>query len=138
MSSTLTVISPSTPAVVEAQNRLDLQEHEDGSLAGHFKVGAETAAHLLPLLSPLTKPQPGDDRTLSERQGDALAEVIRLAADSGQAPIEGGERPHIAVTVSLKTLQTGIGKAPRRWPVVDSRAGPPPGLRCRNCPDRPG
>jgi hypothetical protein len=102
---------PVDRTVVEAQNKLDLQEHEDGSLSGHFTVGAETTAHLLPLLSPLTKPQPSDDRTLSERQGDALAEVIRLAADSGNAPVEGGERPHIAVTVSLETLQTGIGHA---------------------------
>jgi uncharacterized protein DUF222/HNH endonuclease len=102
---------PDDRAVTEIQNRLDLQEHEDGSLSGHFTLGAESAAHLLPLLSPLTKPQPGDDRTLTERQGDALAEVIRLAADSGNAPIEGGERPHIAVTVSLDTLRTGIGRA---------------------------
>jgi hypothetical protein len=59
----------------------------------------------------LTAPQPGDHRTLPERQGDALAEIVRLAADAGTAPIEGGERPHIAVTVSLDTLQTGIGAA---------------------------
>ncbi|TDP94942.1 uncharacterized protein DUF222 [Labedaea rhizosphaerae] len=102
---------PADPTVVEAQNILDLQECEDGSLEGRFTLGAETAAVLRPLLSSLTAPQPGDDRTLVERQGDALAEVIRFAADSGQAPMEGGERPHIAVTVSLETLQTAIGKA---------------------------
>jgi uncharacterized protein DUF222 len=102
---------PGDETVVEAQNQLHLQEREDGSLSGRFELGAETAALLRPLLSPLTKPQPGDDRTLDERQGDALAEVIRLAADAGQAPMEGGERPHIAVTVSLETLQTGIGRA---------------------------
>jgi hypothetical protein len=102
---------PADPTVVEAQNVLDLREHEDGSISGKFTLGAESAALLRPMLSPLTKPQPADDRTLVERQGDALAEVIRLAADAGTAPIEGGERPHIAVTVSLKTLQTGIGRA---------------------------
>jgi hypothetical protein len=102
---------PGDETVVEAQNQLHLQEREDGSLSGRFELGAETAALLRPLLSPLTKPQPGDDRVLSERQGDALAEVIRLAADSGNAPVEGGERPHIAVTVSLETLRTGIGRA---------------------------
>lgn len=102
---------PADPTVTEAQNTLDLKEHEDGSLSGRFELGAESAAVLRPLLSSLTAPQPGDDRTLVERQGDALAEVIRLAADSGQAPMEGGERPHIALTVSLETLRTGIGKA---------------------------
>jgi hypothetical protein len=102
---------PGDSTVVAAQSWLDLREHDDGSLSGSFKLGAETAAHLLPLLSPLTKPQPGDDRTLDERQGDALAEVIRLAADSGNVSMEGGERPHVAVTVSLETLRSGIGKA---------------------------
>jgi hypothetical protein len=98
-------------SVVEAQNQLDIHEHADGSMSGRFKLGAESAAHFKPLLSSLTKPHPGDDRTLTERQGDALAEVIRIAADAGQAPAEGGERPHIAVTVSLETLQSGIGSA---------------------------
>jgi hypothetical protein len=102
---------PADPTVVEAQNELDLRDHEDGSMSGRFTIGAETAAHLRPLLSSLTKPQSGDQRTFIERQGDALAEVIRFAADSGKAPIEGGERPHIAVTVSLETLQTAIGEA---------------------------
>ena len=102
---------PTDPTVVEAQNTLDLQEREDGSVTGRFRLGAESAAVLRSLLSPLAKPQPDDDRTLSERQGDALAEVIGMAADSGKAPAEGGERPHIAVTVSLETLQTAIGRA---------------------------
>src|ERR1041384_4627602 len=99
-------------SVVEAQNQLDIRENADGSLSGRFKLGAESAAHFKPLLSSLTKPHPGDDRTLVERQGDALAEVIRIAADAGKARAEGGERPHIAVTVSLETLQSGIGTAP--------------------------
>src|SRR5689334_6063599 len=81
---------PVDPTAVEAQNQLDLREHADGSVSGRFELGAETAAVLRPLLSSLTAPQPGDDRTLIERQGDALAEVIRFAADSGKAPAEGG------------------------------------------------
>ncbi len=102
---------PADASVVEGQNELDLRHHEDGSLTGRFHLGAESAALVKTLLSPLTTPRPGDDRTLVERQGDALAEIIGFAADSGKAPMEGGERPHIAVTVSLETLQTGIGTA---------------------------
>ncbi|TDQ00352.1 HNH endonuclease [Labedaea rhizosphaerae] len=102
---------PIERTVVDAQNTLDLYEHRDGSLSGQFRLGGEDASVLRALLSPLAKPQPQDDRTLAERQGDALAEIIGFAADSGQAPAEGGERPHIAVTVSLETLQTGIGQA---------------------------
>ena len=102
---------PADVTVTEGQNELDLREHEDGSLSGRFHLGAESAALVMSLLSPLTTPRPGDDRTLTERQGDALAEIIGFAADAGKAPMEGGERPHIAVTVSLETLQTGIGTA---------------------------
>src|ERR1044072_7200697 len=80
-------------------------------MSGRFKLGAEAAPPLKPLLSSLTKPHPGDDRTLIERQGDALAEVIRIAADAGQAPAEGGERPHRAVTVPPEALQSGGGAA---------------------------
>ncbi|TDQ04118.1 HNH endonuclease [Labedaea rhizosphaerae] len=102
---------PIERTVVDAQNTLDLYEHRDGSLSGQFRLGGEDASVLRALLSPLAKPQPQDDRILSERQGDALAEIIGFAADSGRAPAEGGERPHIAVTVSLETLQTRIGRA---------------------------
>ena len=128
---------PADASVVEGQNELDLRQHEDGSLSGRFHLGAESAALVMSLLSPLTTPRPDDDRTLVERQGDALAEIITFAADSGKAPIEGGERPHIAVTVSLETLQTGIGTAT----LDDGRSftpgtDPATGLRCRNHPDR--
>lgn len=39
--------------MAEAQNTLDLKEHEDGSLSGRFELGAESAAVLRPLLSSL-------------------------------------------------------------------------------------
>src|ERR1044072_2810146 len=97
---------PGDETEVEAQNPLDLHEHPDGTVSGRFRFGVESAALLYPLLSSLTAPQPGDHRALPERQGDALAENFRLAADASLAPIDGGERPHIAVTVSLDTLQT--------------------------------
>lgn len=102
---------PADSTVVEARNECDIRRHQDGTVSGWFRMGEETAAHLLPMMSPLTKPQQGDDRTLVERQGDALAEIVRFAANSGQAPMEGGERPHIAVTIQHETLQTKIGKA---------------------------
>ena len=124
---------PVDVTVVEAQNELDLREHEDGSISGRFQLGAETAAHVMPLLSSLSKPQVGDDRTLIERQGDALAEMIRYAADTGKAPMEGGERPHIAVTVSLDTLaDRDRDRDPRQRPDLDPGAGSPTRLRGRS------
>ena len=130
---------PADASVVEGQNELDLRQHEDGSLTGRFHLGVESAALVMSLLSPLTTPRPDDDRTLIERQGDALAEIITFAADSGKAPIEGGERPHIAVTVSLEALQTGIGTATLDdGRTLDSGADPAAGVRCRNHSDRAG
>src|SRR5262249_16412978 len=46
-----------------------------------------------------------------ERQGDAFAEIIELAAGSDDLPEEGGERPHLALTMSLKDFQQQRGTA---------------------------
>jgi len=64
------------------------------------------------VLSPLAKPTSASDtRTTPERQGDALAEIIDLAAGSEDLPNEGGERPHIALTMSLKDFLAQRGTA---------------------------
>jgi hypothetical protein len=64
------------------------------------------------MISPLAKPTSADDtRTTPERQGDALAEIIDLAAGSKDLPEEGGERPHLALTMSLKDFQEQRGTA---------------------------
>ncbi|AHH95495.1 HNH endonuclease signature motif containing protein [Kutzneria albida] len=78
----------------------------DGSVRFHGCLDAETGALLEAILSPLAKPHDaGDTRTLPERQGDAFAELL----ETSTTPTEGGERPHIAVTIPLTTLQTGLG-----------------------------
>ena len=47
----------------------------------------------------------------AQRQGDAFVEIIELAAGSKDVPSEGGERPHVAVTMSLETLTRETGTA---------------------------
>jgi hypothetical protein len=50
---------------------------------------------------------PDDPRTLAQRHEAGLARVSRYFLDAGQSPTEDGERPHIAITVPLESLQTG-------------------------------
>ena len=90
-----------------------------GRVVGRFDLNTETGAALQAALSPLTKPVADDTRTLSERQGDALAELIDTALTSGELPTEGGERPHLTVTVSLDSPphrhRGRHWRAHRRW-----------------------
>src|SRR6478735_6020989 len=52
-----------------------------------------------------------DPRTPAARRGQALKEVLRRYLDLGDAPVQGGERPHITVTIDLQDLKNGVGAA---------------------------
>lgn len=71
----------------------------------------ETAAQLQGMFGPLAKPEPSDEsgqadtRTLPQRQGDALAEIIDVAARADETATQGGERAAMTVTVSLEELR---------------------------------
>lgn len=73
---------------------------------------------VLEALASLSAPtrEPDDARTPEQRRADALVEICRRHLDSGDFPLQGGERPHLRVTVDLATLQ-GEG-------LVDLDAGP--------------
>ncbi|MFI6433197.1 DUF222 domain-containing protein [Rhodococcus oryzae] len=81
-------------------------------LKGHLDAASGEA--LLTALSALSKPRPGadnrdgqtskDQRTPAQRRADALTLIVRTYLDSGQAPSEGGERPHINVFVDADDL----------------------------------
>ncbi|MGW6376980.1 DUF222 domain-containing protein [Rhodococcus sp. NPDC055112] len=83
-------------------------------LKGHLDAASGEA--LLTALSALSKPRPGaenrdghpgrDQRTPAQRRADALTHVVGSYLDSGQAPTEGGERPHINVFVDADDLAT--------------------------------
>jgi hypothetical protein len=59
----------------------------------------------------------------AQRHGDALVEVLRLAADSGQLPSEAGDKPHLLVTIPLQNLRDGLGTA--CW-TAPAHSTPPP------------
>ncbi|QUQ66825.1 HNH endonuclease signature motif containing protein [Kutzneria sp. CA-103260] len=104
--------APDDRELAEPRRELHLTSRKDGSVVFRGKIDQESGAKLTALLSPLAKPtSAGDTRTTAERQGDAFAEIIDLAANSEDLPAEGGERPHLALTMSLKDFQEQRGTA---------------------------
>ncbi|MGH3624365.1 MAG: DUF222 domain-containing protein, partial [Sciscionella sp.] len=93
-----------------ATRELDVLRMRDGSARGTFRLDPESAAILELLNSALAKPRPTtggvrDPRSLVERQGDAFADILRLALNSLDLPAEAGERPHLVITMRLTDLQ---------------------------------
>jgi hypothetical protein len=89
----------------------------DGQYVYSGELDPETAAELDGLMHPLAKPGPADTdgtpdpRSLAQRHGDALAEIIGLAARADDLPTTGGERAVVTVTVSLAELEQRAGAA---------------------------
>ncbi len=52
-----------------------------------------------------------DPRPAKVRRGQALIEVLRRFLDVGFAPTQGGERPHVTVTMDLDALHGTLGTA---------------------------
>ena len=52
-----------------------------------------------------------DPRPAKVRRGQALVEVLRRFLDLGFAPTQGGERPHVTVTMDLDALRGQLGTA---------------------------
>ena len=96
-------------------NELHLDTLRDGRVQFGGRLDPEAGALLTGLLSPLAKPRPADGvpdlRGVGERQGDAFAELLRLCANAAEAPVDGGERPHLNLTISLTDLREEVGRA---------------------------
>jgi uncharacterized protein DUF222/HNH endonuclease len=97
-------------------NLLHLRAKTDGRLEFSGRLGPEQGELFRALIGPLAKPHAPDatgpdTRTLPERQGDALVDLLDLASRSSQLPVEAGERPHVTVTLDYQTLVSGIGTA---------------------------
>jgi Domain of unknown function (DUF222)/HNH endonuclease len=105
---------PDERTLAQPINELHLSTRANGRTAFRGELEPEASALLRALLSPLAKPRPSthegpDQRTSAERHGDALVEILHLAAASADLPTEAGEKPHLLVTVPLQMLREGVG-----------------------------
>ena len=104
--------APDDKDLAEPKREFHYRNSTDGSVVFRGKIDQEAGAKLAALISPLAKPMSASDpRTTEERQGDAFAEIIDLAAGSEDLPEEGGEKPHLALTMSLKDFMAQRGSA---------------------------
>jgi hypothetical protein len=110
------IVDPDGQASADARHREDrwfelpIGFRGVGVLRG--ALDAESAAVVRTAIDALAAPAgPTDDRTAAQRRADALVELARRALDAGDLPEQGGERPHVTITVPLATL-TGASRIP--------------------------
>ncbi|MFM1722706.1 DUF222 domain-containing protein [Rhodococcus sp. PAM 2766] len=97
------------PSEDTERNEFHASKTLNGRVAVKGDLDAVTGEMLLTALSALTKPRnPVDDpagaRTPAHKRADAFAEILRRYLDSGDAPIEGGEKPHLSLHVNAADL----------------------------------
>ncbi|BDE59730.1 hypothetical protein REA19_27460 [Prescottella equi] len=91
------------------RNEFHASKTLNGRVAVKGDLDAVTGEMLLTALSALTKPRnllddPAEKRTPARQRADAFAEILRRYLDSGEAPVEGGERPHLSLHVNASDL----------------------------------
>ncbi|GAB3507605.1 HNH endonuclease signature motif containing protein [Amycolatopsis cihanbeyliensis] len=105
---------PTEDELARPERFLDWRTTRSGRLRGTFDVDAETAALLTGLIEPRAKPsgstEEPDRRGTYQRQGDAFAEVLRVAAGCPEeGPTEAGEPFTVMVSITLEDLKHGTG-----------------------------
>ncbi len=96
------------------RNELFASTTLNGRLVLKGDFDAITGEKLLTALSPLTEPRPaadgtetpktGDDRSPAKRRADAFGHILDQYLASSDRPIEGGERPHLNLHITLRDL----------------------------------
>src|ERR1700693_146068 len=97
---------------------LSLSQTLDGVFYLNGRFDSEGGAVLQAALNALSGvPTPDDKRTPRQRRADSLVELARQRLDHGTLPEVGGQKPHLAVTVSMATLanQPGSPAADLEW-----------------------
>ncbi|MBM4599303.1 DUF222 domain-containing protein [Rhodococcus hoagii] len=97
------------PSEDTERNEFHASKTLNGRVAVKGDLDAVTGEMLLTALSSLTKPRnpvddPAEKRTPARQRADAFSEILRRYLDSGEAPIEGGERPHLSLHVNAADL----------------------------------
>ncbi|BCN83083.1 HNH endonuclease signature motif containing protein [Prescottella equi] len=97
------------PSEDTERNEFHASKTLNGRVAVKGDLDAVTGEMLLTALSALTKPRnllddPAEKRPPARQRADAFAEILRRYLDSGEAPIEGGDRPHLSLHVNATDL----------------------------------
>ncbi|MFM1721858.1 DUF222 domain-containing protein [Rhodococcus sp. PAM 2766] len=97
------------PSEDTERNEFHASKTLNGRVAVKGDLDAVTGEMLLTALSALTKPRnpvddPAGSHTPAQKRADAFAEILRRYLDSGEAPVEGGERPHLSLHVNAADL----------------------------------
>ena len=97
---------------------LHLSQTLDGVFYLNGRFDSEGGAILQTALNALSGPPTSEDkRSPKQRRADCVVEMARQHLDRGNLPEVGGQRPHLAVTVSMATLtkQPGSPAAELEW-----------------------
>jgi hypothetical protein len=107
---------PEDKTLAEPVNSLRYRRTTDNRLVATLDVEPETAEVLEGLLLALGAPQPpapgvSDPRSQAQRYGDALCDIVHLAAKAPEVPSQGGCVPQVSVVMPLDTLTDSVGTA---------------------------
>ena len=107
---------PAEDEPAQPRRSLDMRTMRNGRLRFAGELDAESATLLHELLSPRTAPRANADgtpdvRAKTERQGDALVDILHIAAGSPDGPTEAGEPVHMTVSVNWEDLRDNHGQA---------------------------
>jgi hypothetical protein len=97
--------------LAEPDNVFRYQRTRNGGMRFTGRLDQEAATQLEALVTTIGKPTKDDPRDMPHRHGDAMAAIVHMAANTGEAPTEGGEKPHVTVTLDFNFLLEGIGEA---------------------------
>lgn len=97
------------PAEDTDRNELFVSTTSNNRLAFKGNLDAVTGEKLLTALSPLAAPNPSPDgtrdiRLATQRRADALDHILDQYLATKDRPTEGGERPHLSLTINAKHL----------------------------------
>jgi Domain of unknown function (DUF222)/HNH endonuclease len=91
-------VSPALDGMVRVDGDLDPETGQAVMSALHAVMDSEIHSSLA-----------GDVRSSAQRRADALGEICRQWLDRDARPVVGRERPHVTVTMDLRTLRGELG-----------------------------
>ncbi|MGH3825083.1 MAG: DUF222 domain-containing protein [Pseudonocardiaceae bacterium] len=103
-------------SVTPARGELWLRDRRDGCLGFEGWLAPEQGSMVRALIEQLATRRPTtdgvpDDRSVPQRQADALIELCERARAAEEFPATAGEPPHVTVTIDWNSLRTGLGTA---------------------------